>query len=342
MVMSTAKMPASKMPASKMPASKMHRLNGPYYDDLTTGTVLPQLPAVTITDADNVAYRSTTGDENRFAADRSAYHTASGSSGSLVNPGLVLQLSIGLSTSATRHAIANLFYRGVLVQRPVEVGETVQSTTTVLGMADSRPKGDLNRGKVLLGIETVGTNGPIANYQRCALLPARGDAPGFSDDVGSATSSPDPDFSSVIPAWDLSALPELSVGAGETVEDPMEDHIDLAAAFARMTFNQAMVHRSAFATAYPTRLVYGGHVIALAQASATRVFPGMATVLGWKRCNHTAPAFEGDTLSFTHTLKSVEYAGSGNMLTIETAGYRRTVDAEPEQLLDWEYVSLHR
>lgn len=320
----------------------MHRLNGPYYDDLAPGTELPKLPAVTITDADNVAYRSITGDENRLAADRSAYAAASRSNEALANPGLVVQLSIGLSTSATRHAIANLFYRGVLVQRPVEVGETVQSTTTVLGMADSRPKGDLNRGKVLLGIETVGTNGPIASYQRCALLPARGAAPGFSDDVGSATSAPDPDYSSVIPDWDLSALPNLPVAAGETVADPMEDHIDLAAAFARMTFNQAMVHRSEFATTYPSRLVYGGHVIALAQASATRVFPGMATVLGWKRCNHTAPAFEGDTLSFTHTLKSVDFAGSGQMLTIETSGFRRTADAEPEQLLDWEYVAFHR
>ena len=320
----------------------VHRLDGPFYDDLTTGTVLPQLPAVTITDADNVMYRSITGDENRLAADRSAYAAASGSSGSLVNPGLMLQLSIGLSTSATRHAIANLFYRGVLVARPVEVGETVTSTTTVLGMADSRPKGDLNRGKVLLGIETVGSNGPIANYQRCALLPARGAAPGFSDDVGSATSAPDPDYSSVIPAWDLSVLPDLPVAAGDTVEDPMWDHIDLAPAFARMTFNQAMVHRSVFATAYDSRLVYGGHVIALAQASCTRVFPGTATVLGWKRCNHTAPAFEGDTVSFTHRLLSAEATDGGQMLTIETLGYRQEEGQDPVQLLDWEYVVLHK
>jgi acyl dehydratase len=320
----------------------MHRLNGPYYDDLTTGTVLPQLPAVTITDADNVMYRSITGDENRLAADQSTYSSASGSSGALVNPGLMVQLSIGLSTSATRHAIANLFYRGVLVARPVEVGETVQTTTTVLGMADSRPKGDLNRGKVLLGIETVGTKGPIASYQRCALLPARGDAPGFTDDVGSATSAPDPDYSSVIPAWDLSGLPDLPVVVGDTIEDPMWDHVDLAPAFARMTFNQAMVHRSEFATTYDSRLVYGGHVIALAQASTTRVFPGTATVLGWKRCNHTAPAFEGDTLSFTHTLVAAESVSAGQMLTIETAGYRREEGSDPVQLLDWEYVVLHK
>ena len=259
-----------------------------------------------------------------------------------MNPGLVLQLSIGLSTSATRHAIANLFYRGVLVARPVEVGETVQTTTTVLGMADARPKGDLHRGKVLLGIETIGTNGPIARYERCALLPCRGEAPGYSDDVGSATSAAVPDYSSVIPAWDLSGLPDLPVRVGDTIEDPMWDHVDLAPAFARMTFNQAMVHRSVFATAYDGRLVYGGHVIALAQASTTRVFPGTATVLGWKRCNHTAPAFEGDTVSFTHSLQAAEPVANGQMLTIETKGYRRAEQGDPVELLDWEYVILHK
>ena len=122
----------------------------------------------------------------------------------------------------------------------------------------------------------------------------------------------------------------------------MWDHVDLAPAFARMTFNQAMVHRSVFATTYDSRLVYGGHVIALAQASASRVFPGMATVLGWKRCNHTAPAFEGDTVSFTHTLVAAEAVEGGQMLTIETSGFRQEENSELVQLLDWEYVILHR
>ncbi len=320
----------------------MHRLEGPFYDDLTVGTVLPQLPPTTITDADNAAYRAIVGDENRLTADRSLYAAATGSDGALANPGLVLQLSIGLSTSATRHAIANLFYRGVLLSRPVEVGETIETTTTVLGMADSRPKGDLNRGKVLLGIETVGTNGPIASYQRCALLPARGDAPGFGDDVGSADSAPAPDYASAIPAqWDLGGLPDLTLGVGDTFIDPMRDHIDMAPAFARMTFNQAMVHRDSSKSAYGKRLVYGGHVIALAQASMTRALPGMATMLGWGRCNHVAPAFEGDTLSFTHTLESAEASGNGQILTLLTKAHRVEDDGEVE-LLDWQSVIYHR
>ncbi len=320
----------------------MHRLEGPFYDDLTVGTVLPQLPPTTITDADNTAYRAIIGDESRPTADRALYQRMSGSDAALANPGLVLQLSIGLSTSATRHAIANLFYRGVLLARPVELGETITTTTTVLGMADSRPKGDLNRGKVLLGIETTGTNGPIASYQRCALLPARGDAPGFSDDVGSADSAPAPDYASAIPqAWDLSELPEITMAVGDTFTDPMRDHIDQAPGFARMTFNQAMVHRDSSKSAYGKRLVYGGHVIALAQASMTRALPGMATMLGWGRCNHVAPAFEGDTLSFTHTLESAEPAGNGQILTLLTKGSR--VDDEGEtELLDWQSVIYHR
>lgn len=319
----------------------MHRLEGPFYDDLSVGTELPALPAATLTQADNLAYRAITGDENRLTADVSAYQAATGSFGELANPGLVFHLSMGLSTSATRHAIANLFYRGVLVSRAVEIGETISTKTTVLGMSDSRPKGDLNRGKVLLGMETVGTNGPIASYQRCALLPARGEAPGHSDDVGSADSAPAPDYASAVPTgWDLSGLAQLEWEVGSTFADPMWDHIDNAPAFARMTFNQAIVHRSATATAQNKRLVYGGHVIALAQASLTRVTPGIVTVLGWGRCNHVGPAFEGDHLSFTHTLEAAEPAGDGQMLTVLTKGYREDEDGQTE-LLDWQSVLYH-
>lgn len=322
-------------------------LDGPYYDDLSVGYVFPQLPPTSISDADNLQYRLITGNEHRLTADKVAYQRASNSNGALANPGLVLQLSIGQSTSATRKAIANLFYRGVLVQRPVEVGERIETTTTVLGLCDSRPKGDLHRGKVLLGIETSGDNGPIASYQRCALLPSRAGSPGHTDDVGSAASGETPNYAGAIPAsWDLSNLAELDWTDGETKADIMWDHVDMAPALARMTFNQAIVHRSVFASAYGKRLVYGGHVIGLAEASLTRLLPGIATIVGWGQCNHTGPAFEGDTLSFEHTLTSRTPAGSGQLLHLRTIGYRRAgldeVLEEPAAILDWESVLYHR
>ena len=107
--------------------------DGPYYDDFEAGMTIPPLPAVTVTEADNVAYRRITGDQHFASADRGAYQGISGSAKALVNPGLVMQFAIGQTTNATRKAIANLYYRSVRILRPVEVGETITTTTTVLG-----------------------------------------------------------------------------------------------------------------------------------------------------------------------------------------------------------------
>ena len=66
-----------------------------------------------------------------------------------------MQLSIGQSTMATRQAIANLYYATVRILSPVEIGQTLSTVTTVLGLADSSPKGGQHRGKVWLGIKTA-------------------------------------------------------------------------------------------------------------------------------------------------------------------------------------------
>ena len=103
---------------------------GPMYEDFTVGATLPPLPPITITDADNAIHRAITGDQHSLAADARAYAAASGSSGRLANPAIALQYSIGQTTMATRQAIANLYYRSVRILRPVELGETLSTTTT--------------------------------------------------------------------------------------------------------------------------------------------------------------------------------------------------------------------
>lgn len=75
--------------------------DGPYYDDFTQGMTIPPLPAVTVTEADNVAYRMITGDQHLASADSDAYKRMARSTGALVNPGLVMQYAIGQTTAAT-------------------------------------------------------------------------------------------------------------------------------------------------------------------------------------------------------------------------------------------------
>jgi acyl dehydratase len=302
--------------------------DGPYYDDFKKGMTIPPLPAVTVTGADNVAYRMITGDQHRPSADRSLYETVSGrDGGSMVYPGLVMQYSIGQTTNATRRAIANLYYRSVRILRPVQLGETLATTTTVLGLADSKPKGDQHRGKVWLGIETTGDDGPVARYERCALVASRGVSPGHSDEIPGPS---DPvalgNVAALAPTWKLSDLPRTEWPVGEERSDAMRDHVDLAPSLARLTFNQAFVHRDETASIYDGRLVYGGHVQGLAQASLSRVLPGIASIVAWDGCDHVGPAFEGDLLAFRHRLVEELPLDAGRLLRFEVRGAQ--VDAD--------------
>lgn len=88
-------------------------------------------------------------------------------------------------------------------------------------------------------------------------------------------------------------------------------------------------------TADGRRLVYGGHVQGLAQASLTRMLPGLAAVLAWDGCDHTGPAHEGDLLEFRHRLVVSAPAGSGTVLRFETTGSTVAADGQTTEILRW-------
>ena len=139
--------------------------------------------------------------------------------------------------------------------------------------------------------------------------------------------------------WDFAPLgPGTEWQPGTTIADPARDVVDNALALVRMTNNLAMVHRDAAESPYPQRLLYGGHVVGLAQASLSRVLTGMATVVGWHACDHTAPAFEGDQVSFRHTLLDTAPAGRGRAFAVQVEGFAHRSD-EPDKILDWTVIA---
>jgi acyl dehydratase len=90
------------------------------------------------------------------------------------------------------------------------------------------------------------------------------------------------------------------------LDDPLADTVSSARELARITVNQAAAHRDARAGIGGRRLVYGAHTIGLAQASLSRVVPGLLTVLAWRACDHVAPVFEDDLLTFSTRIDGVE------------------------------------
>jgi acyl dehydratase len=317
---------------------------GMFYDDLHVGLRFPSPPGVLIDGGLAALYTAISGDGLALTQDRELCAAVTGQADLLVNPALVMHLSIGASTVATRNVIGNLFYRNVVIARQVHQGSTLNTVTGVVALADSRPKpGSKPRGKAVLSIETTLASGDVVvDYERCPLLPCRGDdPPGHTDEIGSAATELDLSaFIAVAPSWNLDPLgPHDAWEIGECRVDHQRDVVDMATALVRITHNQAAVHRDAAASAYEGRLVYGGHTVALAQASLDRRLGGLATVLGWHSCNHTAPVFEEDILSCTHTLLAQEPAGNGSCRAIHTEVQAHRADADPVKVLDWTVVA---
>ncbi|MDW3219796.1 MAG: hypothetical protein R8F63_14370 [Acidimicrobiales bacterium] len=319
-------------------------LDGPFYDRLTVGQQLPVQPSITIDEGMAALYQSWVGERLPMALDAGVTEAVTGRPGRLASAGLVMQLSIGQSTTISRRAIANLFYRDVRLVRPVFIGESVRTVVTVAGLADgSHKEGRDRRGKVLVDIVTTADGDDAVVYQRCPMLPqAEHDAaPGHADDLGTGGDLDLAAYASLVPpSWNFGPLgPATDWAVGETIVDPTRDVIDGATGMVRLTHNLAMIHRDAERSPYPERLVYGGHVVGLAQASLSRVLHGMATVVGWHGCDHTGPAFEGDLLSFEHTLIDTAPAGNGRAFAVRIEGFAHRGE-DPVKLLDWTLVAV--
>ncbi len=312
--------------------------DGPYYDELHLGQVMPRQPPVVIDGGMAALYQSMVGERLAMTMDAGVCAAVTGRQGRLVSPALVMHVSLGHSTTLTRRVIANLFFRDVRLLRPVFLGQSIATTVTVVALADSRARpGRRHRGKVLADILSTADGDPAVSYRRAPLLPQSGEEqPGHADDLGRESPLDLAPYAALVPRhWDFTALgPGTGWEPGATLVDPARDVIDNALGLVRLTNNLAMVHRDAAESPYPQRLVYGGHVVGLAQASLSRVLAGMATVVGWHGCEHLGPAFEGDQVSFSHTLLECAPAGAGRVFAVQVEGFAHR-SAETEKILDW-------
>ena len=158
----------------------------PYFEDLPVGTVFEDAPALTLTEGHAALHQAICGDRLRLALDRRlARRRARRAGAPLAHPALVWDVAIGQSTVATGRVIANLFYRGLLLRRPVRLGDTLRTTTEVVARRENRSR---PTGLAVLRIRTVDQEDrPVLDFSRCAMLPLRGEPTGEDgDEVGGA------------------------------------------------------------------------------------------------------------------------------------------------------------
>jgi acyl dehydratase len=325
-------------------------VRGPCFEDLSRGQVFDTAPAVTLTDGMAAAHQAIVGERSRLALSHHLARDVLGG-GPVAPASLVWNLSIGQSTQATQQVLANLYYRGLVLRRLPYIGDTLSTSTRVIGLKQNRPKpGRPATGLAALHITTRDQNGAIVlDYQRCAMVPLRDPSllTGCQDDLAAGERQlEDAELLPLTAGWALDhpelARPELAVPEpGRVFRIEGRDVVTSGPELARLTMNIAAVHHDALA-AGGRRLVYGGHTIALALAQATRAVPNLLTVLAWQSCDHTGPVHEGDLLSSTVEVERVRpLPGAGAHLYLRS----RVVAADPatqqeSPVLDWRFVAV--
>ncbi len=148
-------------------------VGGPFFDDLHVGLVADSAPALTLTEGVAAAHGAIVGDRMRLALDAELSRRVLGSA--LAHPALVWDVANGQSTLFTQRVIANLFYRGFMFRRAPSIGDTLYTTTEVVGLRQNRPRpGRAATGLAALRVRTTDQKGrAVLDYTRCAMLPLR-------------------------------------------------------------------------------------------------------------------------------------------------------------------------
>ncbi len=324
-------------------------VGGPWYEELSVGRHFVSAPAMTLTSGHAALHQAILGDRLRLPLDHELSARVLGPGEVMAHPGLVWDVAIGQSTSATQRVVANLFYRGLRFLRFPRLGDTLRTTTEIVALRDnSRKPGRKDTGLAVLRVRTIDQlDRPVLDFHRCAMVAMGPDAghPGHSadlDDFGDPVADPE-ELTAATASWDLTAMPAadgadrhfrpLLLEAGETVSSGPE--------LVRTTLNIAAVHTDPTSTPQRRRLVYGGHTIGIAFAHLTRLVPDLITVLAWQSCDHLAPVFEGDVLRSTVEVeRCVAGAGGGTIAEIRVRSAAQRDAESPVDVLDWRLVGL--
>jgi 2-methylfumaryl-CoA hydratase len=339
--------------------SERIEIESPWFEQLQVGQVFDDAPSVTLTSGHAAMHAALFADRMRLPLDADFSQAVTGNSQSLVNPSLVCNLAIGQTTYVSQRVRGNLFYRGLVLQRPVFIGDSLHTTTTVIALKQNRPKpGRAATGMVVLEMHVENQHGEtVLHFWRCPMIPCLDPnaVTGHNDSFETIpTQLNASELASAVPSdWKLEVFKEQLPGTHfEDVREDTQyvvrnrDTVTSAPELVRMTLNMAAAHTDAGASPYGKRLVYGGHTISIAAAHLSRAFPNLVTLVAWRSCDHTAPVFEHDILraeilvEATHRLDS-----GGGLLDLRVIVYAERGDQAPEpgkdiEVLDWRVVTL--
>ncbi len=320
---------------------------GNFFEDFYLGQQLVHATPRTVTDGDVSMYTALFG--SRFAATSSAPFAASvGLDRMPIDSLLAFHVVFGKTVpDVSLNAIANLGYANGRFGAPVFAGDTLSTTSTVIGLRQNK---DGRTGVVY--VRSVGTNQRdevVVDYVRWVMVRKRDrDAPAPDAHV--------PELPDAVAAGELICPYTIAPGAYDTPRAGSTflwddyavgeriDHVDAMTIeeaehmmAARLYQNTAKVHFNLHTERegrFGKRIVYGGHVISLARALS---FNGLGNALSIAAINggrHTNPSFAGDTIyAWSEVLGRDELPGRTDVGTLRV----RTVATKDRACHDFPY-----
>ncbi len=320
---------------------------GNYFENFHLGQEIVHATPRTVTEGDVALYTALFG--SRFVVNSSARFAADlGLGRAPIDSVLAFHIVFGKTVpDISLNAIANLGYAGGRFGELVYPGDTLSTTSTVIGLRQNK---DGKNGIVY--VRSIGVNQRdemVVDYIRWVMVPKKDpDAPAPETVV--------PDLPTAVEAQDLVVpyLPRTGhygvdrSGSPYLWEDYVVgeriDHIDgmtieeaehmlatrLYQNTARVHFNQHIEKDGRFGR----RIIYGGYIISLARAIS---FNGLANALNLAAINggrHTNPTFAGDTIyAWSEILGKLELPGRADYGALRV----RTVATKDRGCADFPY-----
>ena len=311
-----------------MPGPTAKTSSGRFFEDFHLGDVIVHATPRTVTAGDVALYTALYGP--RFAVQSSeAFAQAIGYPAAPVDDLLVFHIVFGKTVpDVSLNAVANLGYADGRFLKPVFVGDTLTTTSEVIGLKQTSA-GDAG----IVYVRSIGRNQKseiVLSYARWVLVrKRRPGTPAHAEQVPElAKAVLVEELGEGCPPLDLAAYDDALAGSrfrwGDYAVGERIDHVDgmtveeaehqLAT---RLYQNTARVHFDAHAaqgSRFGKRLIYGGHVISLARALS---FNGLGNAFHIAAINggrHVAPLFAGDTVyAWSEVLACAEIPGRGDV-----------------------------
>ena len=279
---------------------------GNYFEDFEVGQIIEHATPRTVTEGDRALYQSLY--PSRFALPSSAeFASQVGLALAPVEELIGFHIAFGKTVpDISLNAVANLGYAECRFKRPVAPGDTLSTTSEVIGL-----KQNSNGKSGVVYVRSTATNqrDEIAiEWARWVMVHKRDhSAPAPEVVLPQLAPVVAPEDLIVPEGLDFSAYDFVAAGEPHRLDDysvgEKIDHVDgvtltdsehmLAT---RLWQNTAKVHFNTEARPDGSRLVYGGHIISLARALSFNGLANAALIAAINAGSHVSPAFAGDTV----------------------------------------------